>query len=140
MKKRHTTRNRTNSTSHRVRPLRAKSAPRRADESTRPANPYALQRFEPDPAGVYNLETVAQLSGVPRRTILIYCKHKLISFVPDPATLGYSFTTNALRTLRQIQDLRPRCSNELQSLATVLNLLEEIKNLRAEIRGRENRF
>src|SRR5437016_2722165 len=135
MKRRHTTRNLTGSSSHRTRSLRSKSARRMAGESPRPANPYALQRFEPDPAGVYTLETVAQLCGVPRRTILIYCKHKLISSLPDPGTWGYSFTTQAIRRLRRIQDWRPRCSNELQSLGTILNLLDEIKNLRAEIRS-----
>jgi hypothetical protein len=38
-----------------------------------------LQLFDPPDDAVYTIEAAAQLAGVPRRTILLYCKHRLLS-------------------------------------------------------------
>jgi hypothetical protein len=35
-----------------------------------------LQLFDPPADTVYTIEAAVQLSGVPRRTILVYCKHR----------------------------------------------------------------
>jgi DNA-binding transcriptional MerR regulator len=96
----------------------------------------AVQPYDPDPTAVYSLETAAQIADVPRRTVLIYCKHKLISPVAEPGIWGYWFDADAIQTLREIRGLRARCQDEFQSLGVILNLVDQIKTLRAEIRAR----
>ena len=43
----------------------------------------ALQLFDPPADAVYSIEAAAKLAGVPRRTILVYCKHRLLSPLID---------------------------------------------------------
>jgi DNA-binding transcriptional MerR regulator len=91
----------------------------------------ALQLFQPDPAAVYSLEAAAQLAHVPRRTILIYCKHGLVSPAGDPAAGGYYFSAEAIRALRRIQSLRAICGNDLAGIQIILELTKEVQRLRA---------
>ena len=42
-----------------------------------------LQLFDPPFDAVYTIEGAAELAGVPRRTILVYCKHRLLSPLID---------------------------------------------------------
>jgi len=74
-----------------------------------PNNPFAVALFEPDPAAVYPIEVAARMAGMPRRIILVYCKHRLVSPLADPAQRGYWFAADAIRTLRRIGDLRLDC-------------------------------
>jgi hypothetical protein len=39
----------------------------------------SLQLFEPEPEAMYTIEAAARLAQVPRRRILIYYKHGLVS-------------------------------------------------------------
>jgi DNA-binding transcriptional MerR regulator len=93
----------------------------------------ALQLFEPDPAAVYSLEAAAHLAHVPRRAILIYCKHGLVSPVGDPTAGGYFFSAEAIRALRRIQSLRAICGDDLAGIRMILHLTDEVHRLRAEI-------
>ena len=95
----------------------------------------AVQTFEPDPVAVYSIETAAQIAGVPRRTILIYCKHGLISPIADPMIWGYWFTADTIRTLRKIETLRSTCGDDFPGIAMILDLLSEVQALRAQIRA-----
>src|SRR5215471_13039582 len=140
MKKRHSTPRRTSSSRAPGRSHESKRVLRQASEPLIPANPLALQPFDPEPTAVYSLETAAQIADVPRRTILIYCKHKFISPVAEPGIWGYWFDADAIRTLCEIRQLRARCHDELESLGVILNLVDEIKTLRAEIRARQTGF
>jgi DNA-binding transcriptional MerR regulator len=95
----------------------------------------AVQSFEPDPVAVYSIETTAQLAGVPRRAILIYCKHGLISPTVDPTLWGYWFTADSIRTLRRIESLRQTCGDDFCGIAIILDLVNEVQTLRAQLRG-----
>jgi DNA-binding transcriptional MerR regulator len=96
------------------------------------ATPFqALQLFEPDPAVVYSLEAAAQLAHVPRRMILIYCKHGLVSLAGDPGSGGYFFNAEAIRALRRIQSLRAICGDDLAGIQIILELTDEVHRLRA---------
>jgi hypothetical protein len=44
----------------------------------------ALQLFEPDARTVYTIEAASSLAQVPRRLIVVYFKHGLVSPVMDP--------------------------------------------------------
>ena len=102
-------------------------------------NPLAVKVFEADPSAVYSIDTAAQLAGVPRRSILIYCKHGLVSPLADPSLWGYWFTSDAIRTLRRIEILRIRCGEDLAGIGIILELLNEVEILRSQIRTAESR-
>lgn len=53
----------------------------------------ALQVFEPGAQTVYTIEAAAQLAQVPRRLIVLYYKHGLVSPVADPAGAAGISTT-----------------------------------------------
>jgi DNA-binding transcriptional MerR regulator len=91
----------------------------------------ALQLFEPDPGAVYSLTAAAHLAHVPRRTILIYCKHGLVTPASDPGSGGYYFNTEAIRALRRIQSLRAVCGDDLAGIRMILDLTDEVYRLRA---------
>ena len=130
MKQRHS---RPSSRSSRQKKGFSTEAPRASSSSPKPA--LAVQSFEPDPVAVYSIETAAQLAGVPRRTILIYCKHGLVSPTVDPTLWGYWFTADAIRTLRRIENLRHTCGDDFPGIAMILGLLNEVQTLKAQLRA-----
>src|SRR5690349_20579274 len=93
-----------------------------------------VQRFEMRPNAVYTLEAAARLAAVPRRSILIYYMHGLVSPVADPAEAGYYFDEEAIRALRCIEFLRAECGFNLKGTQMVLDLMKEVERLRAELR------
>ena len=98
------------------------------------ANPHAVTLFEPDPLAVYPIEAAARMGQVPRRMVLVYCKYGLISPLADKQW-GYWFTADTIRTLRRIADLRTICGDDLAGIAMILELLDEVQALRAQIRA-----
>jgi DNA-binding transcriptional MerR regulator len=101
----------------------------------RPAKPAvtSLQLFEPDPAIVYPLDAVEHLTQLPRRTILVYCRHGLVSPVTHPESGGYYFTGDAIRELRWIGYLQLDCGVNVTGIKLILNLTGELRRLRATI-------
>ena len=95
----------------------------------------ALQVLEPDPHAVYTIEVAAQLARVPRRLIVLYYKHGLVSPVSDPAS-GWNFDNDAIRVLRRIEYLRAVCGLNLAGIKLVFGLMEEVERLRSELRFR----
>jgi DNA-binding transcriptional MerR regulator len=94
----------------------------------------SLQLFEPTPDAVYPIEAVAHLVSTSRRTILIYCKHGLLTPVVDPADNGYYFNDEAIRMLRRIESLREICGNNLAAVRLILELSHEVERLSSEVR------
>ena len=93
-----------------------------------------LQLFEPTPDAVYPIEAVAHLVSTTRRTILVYCKHGLLTPVVDPVDNGYYFNDEAIRMLRRIEALRTLCGNNLTAVQLILELSHEVDRLRNEVR------
>jgi DNA-binding transcriptional MerR regulator len=91
--------------------------------------------LQPDPHAVYTIEVAAQLARVPRRLIVLYYKHGLVSPVSDPAG-GWNFDDNAIRVLRRIEYLRLVCGLNLAAIKLVFGLMEEVERLRSELRFR----
>ncbi len=83
---------------------------------------------------VYTIDAVERLTRVPRRTILIYCKHGLISTATDPMINpergGYYFNQEAIQMLRHIEHLRVACGINLTGIKLIVELVKEIKHLR----------
>jgi DNA-binding transcriptional MerR regulator len=89
-----------------------------------------LQPFDPPADAIYSIEAAAQLAGVPRRTILVYCKHRLLSPLFD--TGGYSFDGDGVRSLRRIEALRTVCGDDFAGIRIILDLTKELERLQAD--------
>jgi DNA-binding transcriptional MerR regulator len=100
----------------------------------------SLQLFEPDARTVYTLDTVASLTQVRRRLIVVYCKHGLVSPVMDPACSGWYFNDEAIRILRRIEYLRAAYGLNLVGIKLMMGLLTEVDRLREELKFHRRRL
>lgn len=92
---------------------------------------WSLRLFEPDPALLYSIDVVERLTQVPRRKILVYCRHRLVSPVADPEFGGYCFDSDAIRALRRIGYLHGIQGVNFVGIKLILNLAGELERLRA---------
>jgi DNA-binding transcriptional MerR regulator len=93
-----------------------------------------IQLFEPPADALYTIEATSRIVDVPRRTILVYCKYRLLSPAPTTADHGYYFNGNAVRTLRRIEALRTVCGDDLAGIKIILDLTAALERLRSDIR------
>ncbi len=94
----------------------------------------ALELFQPSPASLYTLDAIAHLSGVPRRSILIFCRNGFLRPVFLPPYGVMAFAEEAIYTVRRIEDFRATHGNSVAWLKTLFSLLDEVERLRAEVR------
>jgi DNA-binding transcriptional MerR regulator len=110
-----------------------KQAQRKRTESA-PPSPHALELFEPRPNVLYSLDAAAHIAGVSRRSILVYCRAGLVRSVSQPPYGVMAFTEEAIHTVRRIEHVRAVHSPGLALLKAMFDLLDEVENLRAEVR------
>jgi len=103
--------------------------PKRPQTSSR-----AIQLFEPPADAVYTIESTSRIVDVPRRTLLVYCKHHLLAPATAPVDHGYYFDGDAIRTLRRIEALRTVCGDDFVGIKMILDLTAALERLRADIR------
>ena len=94
----------------------------------------ALQPYEPDARLFFTIETAARLSHVPRRSIAVYCRQGLVAPVMDPESAGWFFNDEGIRRLRRIEHLRVAFGMNMPAIRMILNLAEEVEELRRELR------
>ena len=94
----------------------------------------AVQLFEPDPGAAYTIEAVGQITRMPRREILIYYKHGLLSTVTDSEHGGYYFDDEAIRALRRIEYLHHTRGINLEGIKIIFHLMNEVERMRSELR------
>jgi hypothetical protein len=94
----------------------------------------ALELFEPKPNALYSLDAAARLAGVPRRSILIYCRAGLVRPVLQPPYGAMAFTEEAIHAVRRIEYLRGAHGFGLAWIKAMFDLIEEVERLRAEVR------
>jgi DNA-binding transcriptional MerR regulator len=99
-----------------------------------PADSLEIQLFEPPADAVYSIETTSRIVDLPRRTILIYCKHQLISPAAGTAGYGYGFDRDAIRALRRINALRAVCGDDFAGIKIILDLTAALERLRSDLR------
>ncbi len=75
----------------------------------------------------YSLEILAETTGVSTQMIVQYQEHGIIH--PD-------FDDDTVRTLRRIEALRESCEMNLRGLKLLTQLLDEVEQLRQELRAR----
>jgi len=95
---------------------------------------HALELFQPRPNVLYGLEAAAHIAGVPRRTLLIYCRFGLVPTLFQPPYGVMAFTEEAIHTVRRIEQVRKLHGPNLPLLKALFTLLEEVEQLRAELR------
>ena len=105
-------------------------------EPTLPDFPSSLdlELFQPEPNVFYSLDAAVHLTGVSRRSFLVYCRAGLVRPVFQPPHGVMAFTEDAIYTVRRMEYLRTVHQSDLAWLNTVLNLLNEVERLRAELR------
>ena len=94
----------------------------------------AIQLFEPPEDAIYTIDTTAHLVGVPRRTILVYCKHRLLSPVINGRYGGYCFDRDGVHALRHIEALRAVCGDDLNGIKIILDLTKELERVHSVVR------
>ncbi len=98
----------------------------------------AMELFQPKPNALYSLDATAHLAGVPRRSILIYCRAGLVRPIVQPPYGVMEFTEEAIYTVRRIEYLRTVHGLDLAWIKTMFDLLDEVERLRAELRFLRN--
>lgn len=93
-----------------------------------------IQLFEPSADAVYTIESTSRLVNVSRRTILVYCRHQLLSPASVTTDHGYYFDRDAIQALRRIEALRTVCGQDLAGIKIILELTRALERLRSDIR------
>ena len=99
------------------------------------APPHEIELFEPPLDAIYTIEATSHLVDVPRRTIMIYCKHRLVVPVTNARESGYFFDREGIRALRRIEALRSICGNDLAGIKIILELTNALERLHSEVRS-----
>ena len=98
-----------------------------------PTRSREIQLFDPPPDAVYTIEATSHLVNVSRRTILVYCKHHLLS-PASTADHGYYFDGAALRGLRRIEALRTVCGDDFAGIKIILDLTAALEQSQSDLR------
>jgi DNA-binding transcriptional MerR regulator len=92
-----------------------------------------IELFEPPANAVYTIDATSRIVDIPRRTILVYCKHHLLSPATD-TDHGYYFDGDAIRALRRIELLRAVCGDDFAGIKIILDLTAALERLRSDMR------
>ena len=93
-----------------------------------------LDLYQPKPNVLYSLDVTAHLAGVPRRSILIYCRAGLVQPVVQPPYGVMEFTEESIYIVRKSEHLRTVHGLNLTWLKSMFELLDEVERLRSELR------
>jgi hypothetical protein len=93
----------------------------------------ALELFQPSPNSLYSLDAIAQLTGVPRRSILVFCRAGLVQPVFQAPYGVMAFTEEAIYTVRRIGDLRAVHGLSVVWIKSIFALIDELERLQAEV-------
>src|SRR5438270_1483357 len=99
-----------------------------------PTRSREIQLFEPPPDAVYTIEATSHLVSVPRRTILVYCKHRLLAPAATTTDHGYYFDRDAIRALRRVEALRTVCGDDFAGIKIILELTVALERLQSDLR------
>lgn len=83
--------------------------------------------YEPELDATYQLEVIAELTGLSSETILRYHEEGLIRTAGPPL----EFNDDDVRTLRRIEHVRSRYEAGLPALKLIFSLMDEIDHLRS---------
>lgn len=90
--------------------------------------------LESPPQGLYSLDVLAELAELPRRRILLYCKHGFLEPAGDPELEGWNFDEEALWRIRRLEQWRIGLGLNLRALKVFAEMYAELERLRSEVR------
>lgn len=93
-----------------------------------------LQVNEPGPGVLYSLDAVVRLTGVSRRSILVYCKSGLVRSSADPQQSEFTFDDDAIYRIRRVEHLRLVHGINLAGIRMIFDLMNELQRLENEMR------
>jgi DNA-binding transcriptional MerR regulator len=96
---------------------------------------HEIELYEPPEDAVYTIEATAHLLDLSHRTILIYCKHRLLSPVVNALDRSFFFDRDNIRALRRIEALRMICGDDFAGIKLILDLMETLEGLRTQVRS-----
>src|SRR5438132_1409873 len=99
-----------------------------------PTRSREIQLFDPPPDAVYTIEATSHLVNMSRRTILVYCKHRLLFPATATSDHGYYFDGDGIRALRRIEALRTVCGDDLAGIKIILDLTAALERLQSDVR------
>jgi DNA-binding transcriptional MerR regulator len=92
-----------------------------------------LELFQPSCHSLYSLDAIAQLTGVSRRSILVFCRAGLVHPVFLAPYGIMAFTERAIYTVRRIEDLRTSHGLSVVWIKSMFGLIAELERLQAEV-------
>ena len=98
-----------------------------------PASLTQLIVWAPAPETLHTIDHAAQFSGLPRRHIMLYVRHGLITTANGLGEGGWYFTAETLNLLRGIESMRVMHRLNISGVRFVLSLIKEIERLRSEM-------
>ena len=87
--------------------------------------PRTVERFRPDPTRLYDVDMTARLAGVPRHSVLVYCRWGFVHPSTDPELEGWYFDSNAIAAIRSAEYLRVNRGVNLPGIRFIFQLVEE---------------
>lgn len=96
---------------------------------------HEIELYEPPEAAIYTIEATAHLLDLPRRTIVVYCRHRLLSPIVGASDRSFFFDREGIRALRRIEALRTICGNDFAGIKLILDLTEELERLQTRLRS-----
>ena len=94
----------------------------------------ALDVYQPKPDVFYGLDAAVRLAGVPRRSLLIYCRAGLVRAVLQAPHGVMAFTEEEIFVARRIERLRTVHGLSLVWIKTLFAMAGEVERLREEVR------
>jgi DNA-binding transcriptional MerR regulator len=79
------------------------------------------------------LDILSHITGVSRRTILIYCRNGIIHPVIDEPYGFLLFDETSVQAIRRVEILRKTHGINMTGVRMIFNLLEEVQKLRSEV-------
>lgn len=93
-----------------------------------------MKMISPDPHETHPIEVVIRMTGSSRRKIVFYCSKGIVS--PVSGEGSWYFDEDSVIRLRHIEALRQHHRMNWAAIQTIIGLIDEVENLRAELRWR----
>jgi len=93
-----------------------------------------MNMISPDPHHIHPLEVVIRMTGSSRRKIIFYCRKGIVC--PVSGQHEWHFDEDTVMRLRHIEALRQQHRMNWAAIHTIIGLLDEVENLREELRFR----
>jgi chaperone modulatory protein CbpM len=105
------------------------------DDKPEPSDPQSTGAPELVPiGGSYTIEALADLTRVPRRLIVLYQRHGLVVPASKSPDGDWYFDDQTIQVVRRIEYFRRTCGVNLAGVKLIMNLMDQVEHLRAEVR------